>query len=399
MGRLSRRQALKAVAVTGAAGAVGAAGAAAGYLPSARKQEGSAPMDATQAKTTTAAKTTTTAKTDAVVEVTPQGFPWQTSDPFLFCVHHDDHYPAGNEQMGPPAASLAGRNLGEDFVVKDGWRMYHGQTVPGFPQHPHRGFETVTVVRRGLLDHSDSMGATARYGGGDVQWLTAGGGIVHAEMFPLVERARDNPLELFQIWLNLPRADKMVAPYFSMLWNNQIPRKVVTDSAGRSATLTLTAGRYADVVAPAPPPNSWAARAESDVAIWTIKLDPDAHWSLPPAPGTNRSLYFFRGNGLHVDGHLIPTNHRVSLRPELAAALVGGPEETEVLLLQGRPIGEPVVNYGPFVMNTRGEIQQAIADYQRTQFGGWPWPSDDPVHPRTEGRFARHADGRVERPT
>jgi redox-sensitive bicupin YhaK (pirin superfamily) len=382
MGKVTRRQALKAAAVTGAAGA------AAGVLTTSLKRGASAGMDAKHAKSANG--------TDAVIEITPQGFPWETSDPFLFCVHHDDHYPAGNEQMGP-AASLAGRNLGEDFVVKDGWRMYHGQTVPGFPQHPHRGFETVTVVRRGLLDHSDSMGATARYGRGDVQWLTAGGGIVHAEMFPLVERQRDNPLELFQIWLNLPRADKMVAPYFSMLWDDQIPRKVVKDRAGRAATLTLNAGRYGDVAAPPPPPNSWAARPESDVAIWTIKLEPGAEWSLPPAPGTNRSLYFFRGSGLTVDGHVVPANHRVRLHPEVAAALVGGPEETEALLLQGRPIGEPVVNYGPFVMNTRAEIQQAIADYQRTQFGGWPWPSDDPVHPRTEGRFARHADGRVER--
>ena len=389
MGRLSRRQALKAVAVTGAAGA------AAGYLTSSGKRGASTSMDAKQANVD---QTDRAEQTDAVAEITPQGFPWQTSDPFLFCVHHDDHFPAGNEQMGPPVASLAGRNLGEDFVVKDGWRMYHGQTVPGFPQHPHRGFETVTVVRRGLLDHSDSMGATARYGGGDVQWLTAGGGIVHAEMFPLVERERENPVELFQIWLNLPRADKMVAPYFSMFWNDRVPRKVVKDSAGRAVTLTLTAGRYGDVTAPPPPPNSWAARAESDVAIWTIKLDPQARWSLPPAPGTNRSLYFFRGNGLTVDGHFIPANHRVVLRPDLPAALVGGPVETEALLLQGRPIGEPVVSYGPFVMSTRAEIQQAMADYQRTQFGGWPWLSDDPVHARTEGRFARHADGRVERP-
>ena len=129
--------------------------------------------------------------------VTPQGFPWQTSDPFLLRAPRRP-LPAGNERQGP-AASLAGRNLGQDFEGKDGWRMYHGEIVPGFPKHPHRGFETVTVVRRGLLDHSDSMGATARYGRGDVQWLTAGRGIQHAEMFPLVERERDNPVELFQI--------------------------------------------------------------------------------------------------------------------------------------------------------------------------------------------------------
>src|SRR4051794_33392094 len=148
---------------------------------------------------------------DPITAIEPLRFPWPTIDPFLFCVHHDDAYPNGNEQMGP-AVSLAGRDIGQDFAGKDGWRMYHGTTVPGFPSHPHRGFETVTIVRRGLIDHSDSLGATARFGGGVVQWLTAGSGIVHAEMFPLVDRDQPNPLELFQIWLNLPARSKMVAP-------------------------------------------------------------------------------------------------------------------------------------------------------------------------------------------
>ena len=138
-----------------------------------------------------------------IIQVGPLSNRWQTLDPFLFCVHHDDAYPAGNEALGP-AASLAGRNIGQDFAGIDGWRMYHGTTVPGFPQHPHRGFETVTFVRRGFIDHSDSLGATARFGRGDVQWLTAGKGIVHSEMFPLLERDEPNTTELFQIWLNLP---------------------------------------------------------------------------------------------------------------------------------------------------------------------------------------------------
>ena len=100
-------------------------------------------------------------------------------------------------------------------------------SCPGFPQHPHRGFETVTFVRRGYIDHSDSLGATARFGRGDVQWLTAGEGIVHCEMFPLLDREHDNPVELFQIWLNLPAEDKMVEPYFTMLWGEDIPHLVV----------------------------------------------------------------------------------------------------------------------------------------------------------------------------
>src|SRR5277367_1237101 len=166
-----------------------------------------------------------------VLETRPLGFPWQTEDPFLFCVHHDDAYPAGDGKLGP-AASLEGRDLGKDFAGKDGWRMYHGSVVPGFPQHPHRGFETVTIVRRGLVDHSDSLGAAARFGGGDVQWVTAGKGIVHCEMFPLLAREEANPLELFQIWLNLPRANKMVAPHFTMLWREKIPTEIVRDGAG-----------------------------------------------------------------------------------------------------------------------------------------------------------------------
>jgi redox-sensitive bicupin YhaK (pirin superfamily) len=336
---------------------------------------------------------------DAIVSVTPLGFPWRTHDPFIVCVHHDDRYPAGNDRMGPDA-SLVGRDLGQDFAGKDGWRMYHGQAVPGFPQHPHRGFETVTVVRRGLLDHSDSVGAAARYGGGDVQWLTAGGGILHAEMFPLIERRQPNPLELFQIWINLPRAKKLVDPHFSMFWSEQIPRRRVTDEAGRTAEVTVVAGRYGDAAGLAPPPDSWAAVPEADVAIWTIKLAPGARFSLPPAAvaGAHRSLYYFAGRGLRVGGREISHYHEVELLAEREVTLEGGPDEAELLLLQGRPIAEPVVQYGPFVMTTREEIQQAFADFHRTGFGGWPWPSDEPVHPRQEGRFARHADGRVERP-
>src|SRR6266481_2679709 len=198
---------------------------------------------------------------DPVLESAPLGFQWATIDPFLFCVHHLDHYPAGNAEMGPDA-SLAGRDLGMDMTGRDGWRMYHGTTVPGFPQHPHRGFETVTYVRRGLVDHSDSLGATARFGRGDVQWLTAGKGIVHCEMFPLVDRDAPNPCELFQIWLNLPAADKLVDPYFTMFWDDDIPRVVAKDDDGRTTRVTVIAGPLDDARPPTPPPSSWASRAE-----------------------------------------------------------------------------------------------------------------------------------------
>ncbi len=299
--------------------------------------------------------------------------------------------------MAPPAASLVGRDIGQDFEGKDGWRMYHGEVVPGFPAHPHRGFETVTIVRRGLIDHSDSLGAAARFGQGDVQWVTAGRGIVHSEMFPLLDRSGPNPLELFQIWLNLPRSDKLADPYFTMLWNDQVPRQVARDAAGRTTEVTVVAGRLGEATPPAPPPNSWAARPDADVAIWTITMSPGAQWTLPAAAaGSTRTLYFFRGAGLKLAGRAVPPYHGVELRPQ-AVELEAGPDGAQLLLLQGKPIAEPVAQYGPFVMNTRAEIQQAFVDYQSTRFGGWPWPSEAPVHPREEPRFARHADGRVEK--
>jgi redox-sensitive bicupin YhaK (pirin superfamily) len=333
----------------------------------------------------------------SVLDIRPLGFPWLTADPFLFCVHHDDAYPAGNEQLGP-AASLVGRALGQDFSGKDGWSMYHGEVVPGFPQHPHRGFETVTIVRKGYIDHSDSLGATARFGSGDVQWLTAGGGIVHCEMFPLLQQNQPNPVELFQIWLNLPSKDKLVEPHFSMLWDKTIPRASFLDEQGRETQVTVIAGRLGDAAAPPPPPHSWASRADADVAIWSLRLAPKALFSLPPTLATSvRTLYFFKGTTLLVNGERLTSHSALQVRSDQQIVLENGSAESELLMLQGRPIAEPVAQHGPFVMNTQAEIQRAMFDYQQTRFGGWPWQSDDPVHAREEGRFAKHADGKVER--
>lgn len=327
-----------------------------------------------------------------VLETLPLGMPWVTADPFLFCVHHDDRYPAGDEKLGPKA-SLAGRKLGMDFEGKDGWRMYHGQTVPGFPQHPHRGFETVTIVRRGLVDHADSLGAAARYGRGDVQWLTAGGGISHSEMFPLLDGEGPNHVELFQIWLNLPAKDKLVAPYFTMLWDKDIPRV-----KHEGVEITVVAGALDGKRPPAPPPDSWAARPESDVAIWCVRLAAGAKWTMPAAASedTVRVLYFFAGPELRVGDHVAKTHAGLVVKSDEPVTVEAGDGEIEILVLQGRPIGEPVVAHGPFVMNSRAEIERAFADYRRTRFGGWPWPTDDPVHGRDD-RFAKHVDGRVER--
>lgn len=331
--------------------------------------------------------------TEAIIQLVEQGIPWTGVDPFIFTVHHRDEYPAGTDDLGP-AARLDGRNIGSDFSYKDGWSMYHGDRVPGFPQHPHRGFETVTVVRRGYVDHSDSLGATARYGGGDTQWLTTGSGIMHAEMFPLLRQDAGNPLELFQIWLNLPPETKMVPAHFAILWSEEIPTVV----GGAGVSVDVIAGSIEAVSAPPPPPNSWASQPGSDMAIWLIRLDSGAAWTIPTAPaGVNRMLHFFDGESVEVDGTRITTTHGAQLEP-LAPVTISNPgRPAELLLLQGRPIGAPVFQMGPFVMNTPEELQQAFADYRATQFGGWPWPSRSHVHARAEGRFALHADGTLER--
>ncbi len=346
------------------------------------------------------------ASSSSIIQIKPLGFPWPTVDPFLFCAYHDDAYPAGNSQSGP-SGSLMGRDLGQDFSRKDGWSMYHGSTVPGFPAHPHRGFETVTIVRKGLIDHADSLGAKARFGQGDVQWLTAGRGIVHSEMFPLLDPARPNPLELFQIWLNLPARGKMSPPRFTMLWSQDIPRLTLTDARGRTTDVAVIAGRLENAAAgiteaPLPPPDSWAARPDADVAIWTIRMTPGARWTLPAAMGqdTRRQLYFFKGKSVALEGQAVDAASVVELRAANAIELVNDDEvEAEFLLLQGRPIAEPVVQYGPFVMNTQAEIRQTLADYQQTRFGGWPWPDDAPVHGWEPARFALRPQGAEERPT
>jgi len=333
---------------------------------------------------------------DSIHSITPMGFMLPVADPFLFCAHHHDQYPPGNDDMGP-AASLDGRNIGQDFTLKDGWRMYHGETVPGFPGHPHRGFETVTIVLQGLVDHADSHGQAGRYGNGDVQWMTAGAGLQHSEMFPLLNKESENPCELFQVWINLPKARKFARPYFKMLWSEDIPQVKETDSAGKVTLVNLIAGQYKETLALSPAPDSWAADPANEVAIWTIEMEAGATWNLPPASlGVSRKLYFYRGENLSLNGTEISAEMAIELNAGKELLIQNGNKKGYLFLLQGRPIKEPVEQYGPFVMNTRKEIQEAFEEYRRTEFGGWPWPRYDQVHPREKGRFATHLDGTIE---
>lgn len=329
-------------------------------------------------------------KNDTILKVRPLSFQWETLDPFLFCVHHEDNFPKGNAELGPDD-SLDGRHIGQDFIIKDGYRMYHGTSIPGFPGHPHRGFETITVVRKGLVDHADSTGAAGRYGNGDVQWMTAGKGVQHSEMFPLLKQDERNPLELFQIWLNLPRASKMVEPHFKMFWSEDIPKIETEDSL-----IEVLIGQYGEKSAPSSPPDSWAAIAENHVMVLNVHLKKGARFELDSTEeGINRSIYFYEGEELSIDGTVIPHYHAADVLSSEPITLVAN-SDVKILVLQGKPIDEPVVQYGPFVMNSRQEIQEAFEDYHSTKFGGWPWDRYDMVHDAKLGRFAKHADGKEE---
>ena len=299
--------------------------------------------------------------------------------------------------MGLNEADLRGRNIGNDFTIKNGWRMYHGKTIPGFPSHPHRGFETITIALQGFIDHSDSMGAAGRFGSGDVQWMTAGSGVQHSEMFPLVHADKKNTTELFQIWLNLPQRSKMVDPHFKMLWREDVPQLEVHDKNHRVTKVRLIAGQFQNKEAVDPTPDSWAADVVNGVRVMIIKMEPEAEFTIDGSNvELNRNLYLYKGNEISIADQRITNYRNITLSAEVNVTIKNGSEPASLLLLEGKPLDEPVVQYGPFVMNTEEEIRQTMRDYGRTQFGGWPWPKSDNTHDRDKGRFAKHADGRME---
>lgn len=332
-----------------------------------------------------------------ILNLEPLGFPWKTQDPFLFCAYHRDEYPMGDAAMGVDSKLLSGRNIGQDFRTKDGWRMYHGSNIPGFPYHPHRGFETITINKEGVVDHSDSLGASGRFMAGDVQWMTAGKGIQHSEMFPLINEHKENPLEIFQVWLNLPKVSKMVEPHFKMLWNEDIPVIKHQDASNKATFIQVIAGKIGKTGALDPTPDSWAANPNNSVGVYTVKMEAGANWTLPKtSPEAKRSIFFYKGEDIEIDGETIPFDHLIELLAGEDIPIQNGNQEAYFLILEGVPIGEPVAQHGPFVMNTQDEIREAMRDYGNTQFGGWPWAEREVVHSRDKGRFAKHSNGTEE---
>ena len=318
--------------------------------------------------------------------------------PFIIAAHHTEHYPKGNDQMGP-SHFLKETNLGEDFNPDLDFRMYYGKVVPGFPAHPHRGIETVTLVLDGTVDHTDSLGSMGRYQKGDVQWMTAGAGIQHCEMFPLLKENEDNRFELIQIWLNLPKKNKFVLPYYQMLWKENIPVITVKEDLIHEATIKIIAGDFNGTKALKPNPDSWANDEENKVKILLIDLLPHAKLTLKGSdPKLNRMLYLYEGPEILIENEKMAFKEVAELKGDENIVLQNLNTHTKLLLLEGMPINEPISARGPFVMNTDEEIMQAYKDFRETQFGGWPWKNRAPVHSKTTQRFAQFSDGTTEYP-
>ncbi|MEL6538661.1 MAG: pirin-like C-terminal cupin domain-containing protein, partial [Bacteroidota bacterium] len=216
----------------------------------------------------------------------------------------------------------------------------------------------------------------------------------HAEMFPLLNQDKQNPFELFQIWLNLPKRSKKVNPHYKMLWAEEIPVVSHTDANGKGTTVHVYAGTYQDKTAPTPNPDSWAADPANQVALWRFQLEPGAQVTIPSLnESVPRKLFYYQGDSVVADGQAVKQQSIITVDSQKEIALQNGTETSYLLLMQGKPINEPVATYGPFVANNNSELQALFQEYQRTQFGGWPWDNHDVVHGNEHKRFALHADG------
>ncbi|EMY0610356.1 pirin family protein [Yersinia enterocolitica] len=228
----------------------------------------------------------------------------------------------------------------------------------GVGQHPHRGFETVTIVYDGEVEHRDSTGKGGVIGPGDVQWMTAGGGILHEEFHSDAFAKRGGAFEMVQLWVNLPAKDKMTAPGYQAIRNETIPQVALAEGAG---SLRVIAGDYAGKNGP--------ANTFSPLNVWDIRLNQgkSAEFSLPD--GWNTALIVLRGT-VQVNGDAIARDAEMVLLDSAGSNVtIEANNDAVLLLLSGEPIDEPIIGYGPFVMNTQEQIAEAIADFNSGRFG------------------------------
>jgi len=228
----------------------------------------------------------------------------------------------------------------------------------GVGQHPHRGFETVTIVYRGEVAHRDSTGQGGVIGPGDVQWMTAGAGILHEEFHSEAFTRTGGDLEMVQLWVNLPARDKMTAPGYQAIVDAQIP---VVALPGGGATARVIAGELDGHQGP--------ARTFTPIDVWDLRLQAGAHAALPVADGRTAAVVVLRG-AVRVNGDTLLRDAQMALLEREGSGLtLDADSDAVVLLLSGEPIDEPIVGHGPFVMNTREEIVQAVRDFNGGRFG------------------------------
>ncbi len=231
----------------------------------------------------------------------------------------------------------------------------------GVGQHPHRGFETVTIVYQGEVAHRDSTGNGGVIGPGDVQWMTAAGGILHEEFHSEEFTQRGGTLEMVQLWVNLPARDKMATPGYQGILNAEIPALELADGAG---TLRVIAGDYDGHRGP--------ARTFTPMDVWDLRLRQGHQLELPLAAGRTAMLVVLRGTVLVNGSEVVREAQLVQLDRAGAGLSLEANSDATLLLLSGEPIDEPIAGYGPFVMNSREEIAQAIQDFNSGRFGQMP---------------------------
>lgn len=228
----------------------------------------------------------------------------------------------------------------------------------GVDQHPHRGFETVTIVYQGELEHRDSTGSGGRIGPGDVQWMTAASGILHEEYHSEAFTRTGGTLEMVQLWVNLPAKDKMAAPDYQTITNDAIPSIELRHDAGR---VRVIAGSYEGHQGP--------ARTFTPIDVWDLRLKQGGHTELTVPEERTALLIVLRGS-VRVNGDQVAREGQmVMLDRDGTNISLEADTDATLLLLSGEPIDEPVVAHGPFVMNTADEIRQAMKDFENGQFG------------------------------
>lgn len=230
--------------------------------------------------------------------------------------------------------------------------------IRGVGEHPHRGFETVTIVYNGEVEHRDSAGGGGLIKSGDVQWMTAASGLVHEEKHGRDFAAKGGKFEMIQLWVNLPKKDKMTQPRYQGISNTQIPNVELPDGAG---SLRVIAGNYNG--------NKGPAKTFTAINLWDIGLKSQHQAEFKVPAGHTASFFVLKGKVKLSSGELIGESTLAVLDPESDSFSITALEDAKILFLGGEPINEPVVGYGPFVMNSMAEIKQAFTDFQQGRMG------------------------------